>query len=221
MSKYFGWASVHRSILDNPKYKDPDVKALWIELILRAQYEDKWVSHNNQRIFVKRGQFLTGRKTLSESTGVQESKIQRILKRWENEQQIEQQTFSKYRLISITNYHSYQNGEQQSDGKVNTTNNTINSNNKTKAPFEPPTVSDVANYFIEKKELPPSVAKSEAEKFLDYYETVDWVVGRNKKPMSNWKTAASGWDKRRKERETKAAQRNGSNDIDFESSGWS
>ena len=199
MNKKKGWVSVHRSMLDDPQFKDPDIFALWVRLLLMASYEDKTVKHLGQTINIKRGQFITGRKSLSSSSTVQESKIQRVLNRWESEQQIEQQTFSKYRLISIVNYDSYQGSEQQSDAKVNTTNKIINKIIN-KAPFEKPTVLDLETYFLEKK-VSPIVAKNEAEKFLDYYTTVDWVVGKNKKQMTNWKTAASGWNTRRVQRE--------------------
>ncbi len=211
-------------MLDDPQFDDPDVLALWIRLMLMASYKDKNFKHYNQKVNLKRGQFITGRKSLSESSGVQESKVQRVLKRWQNEQQIEQQTFSKYRLISIVNYDKYQTSEQQTDGKVNTINK-FNKSNKNNKAFEKPSVSDLANYFIKRKltdsqqKISPEVAKAEAMGFLEYYENVEWKVGKNKKPMANWKTAASGWDKRRRERED--AKQNGSQDIDFESKNWS
>jgi len=199
MKKKSGWISAHRSMLDDPQYKDPDVLALWMHLLLLASYEDKAIKHIGQTIHIKRGQFVTGRKSLSMSSGIQESKIQRVLKRWQSEQQIEQQTFTKFRLISITNYDKYQNSEQQSDGEVNTTNN-INKINNTNTVFVKPTVDEVANHFLDKK-LTPAMAKSEAEKFVDYYESVKWIIGKNKKKMANWKSSASGWNTRRLDRE--------------------
>lgn len=203
-------------MLDDDQYKDPDVFALWVRLMLMASYEDKTIKHAGYTIQIKRGQFVTGRKSLSKSSGVQESKIQRLLKRWESEQQIEQQTFTKFRLISIVNYDKYQSSEQQSDSDVNTTNNT-NKSNKNKSAFKKPSVVDLANYFIG-KEVKPALAKSEAEAFIEYYESVGWVVGKNKKPMANWKGAAAGWNKRRLEREKSSGHRH--QDIDFESTGY-
>lgn len=198
MSKKLGWVSAHRSMLLDDQYKDADTLALWIHLLLRASYEDKTIKHGGQTIHIKRGQFVTGRKSLSEASGVQESKIQRILKRWQNEQQIEQQAFSKYRVISIVNYDKYQGSEQQSDADLNTINNS-NKSNKKQSSFKKPSVGDVANYFI--SFMPVALAKSEAQAFVEYYESVNWVVGKSKKPMAKWKSAASGWNKRRVERE--------------------
>lgn len=65
------------------------------------------------------GQILTSRKALSKETGIQESKIERILKALKNEQQIEQQTFTKYRIISIINWREYQYSEQHIEPQVN------------------------------------------------------------------------------------------------------
>jgi len=68
----------------------------------------------------KPGQFTTGRKQLSEETGISESKIERILSNFEKiEQQIEQQKTSVNRLISILNWQDYQSIEQQIEQQVN------------------------------------------------------------------------------------------------------
>ena len=52
---------------------------------------------------------------------INESKIQRILKTFEIEQQIEQQTNPRCRLISILRWIDYQLDEQQSEQQVNNT----------------------------------------------------------------------------------------------------
>jgi hypothetical protein len=72
----------------------------------------------NQIITVAPGQIVTGRNKIVEATGLNRSKIERLLKVLENEHQIEQQTFTKYRIISITNWCKYQIDEQQSEQQV-------------------------------------------------------------------------------------------------------
>lgn len=47
------------------------------------------------------GQLITGRKAISDKLRVTESKVQRVLKCYESEQQIEQQTGNRNRLITI------------------------------------------------------------------------------------------------------------------------
>jgi len=74
---------------------------------------------NGSKILLKPGSFITSRLKLSHQSGIQESKVERILKYLETEQQIEQQNMSTGRLISITNWLQYQNDEQQTELPVN------------------------------------------------------------------------------------------------------
>ena len=139
MSNSQGWISLHRKLLENPLFKDPQALTLWVYLLLRANHSNTKALIGNNTVPIKRGQFLTGRKSLAASTGINESKIERLLKLFKSDQQIEQQTFTKYRLISIVNYESYQNTEQQTNNKrttneqqLNTDNNVNNGNNDNK-----------------------------------------------------------------------------------------
>jgi len=131
-----GWVSLHRKIQDSAIYKDSQAVHLWIHLLFKANHKSNEFLMGNKLISVDRGQFVTGRKALSVETGINESKIQRLLKVFEKCQQIEQQTFTKYRLITITNYSQYQDREQQtnnrrtaSEQQLNTNNNVNNENN--------------------------------------------------------------------------------------------
>lgn len=132
-----GWISIHRKIKNSNWYKDSQYVHLWLHLLLSACYKDTDVKVGNNIIHLKRGQLLTSRKSLESDVHIQESKIYRILKCFENEQQIEQQKNRKYTIISIINYDMYQQNEQQFDcllNKKRTTaeqsTNTYNNNNK-------------------------------------------------------------------------------------------
>lgn len=56
--------------------------------------------------------------------------------------------------------------------------------------FLPPTQNEVYLFFLEKK-LPDEVSKKESEKFYNFYEAKNWLIGKNK--MQKWKASASGW----------------------------
>tara|TARA_R110000803_G_scaffold10007_6_gene31105 strand:+ start:1899 stop:2543 length:645 start_codon:yes stop_codon:yes gene_type:complete len=76
--------------------------------------------------------------------------------------------------------------------KVNTTN--INTTiNTTVNRFSPPSENEVYDYFLEKG----FDSKSESEKFVNYYGSKGWLVGKAK--MKNWKLAGNNWIKRSKE----------------------
>ena len=149
-----GWVSLYREILDNPIVcKDSDHFAVWVYLLLQASHQDRKTFFNKEKIMLKRGQLITGRKSIVDHFGgknkINESKVQRILKLFENEQQIKQQTSNKNRLITILNYNNYQNNEQQNEQQVNnerttsehglnTNNNNNNFNNELKEPLPKP-----------------------------------------------------------------------------------
>lgn len=120
MQDHQGWVKVHRKILDNPLFKNPKLFTLWMYLLIRANHSQAKTMIGNEVIVLKRGQFLTGRKSLSEALDIPESTLERLLKVLESEHQIEQQKKTKYRLISITNYELYQGDGQQVDNKRTT-----------------------------------------------------------------------------------------------------
>lgn len=115
-----GWVKLHRSTLENPVVcKDAEHIAVWVYLLLQATHKKKEVLFSGDKITLKPGQLITGRKKISEYCKVNESKVQRILKLFENEHQIEQQTANKNRLITVVNWDRYQLTEQESEQQVN------------------------------------------------------------------------------------------------------
>lgn len=114
-----GWVKMYRKTENNPIVcKDNDYFRVWHHLLYKANHQTQYVIFNNEKIEIKPGQYITGRKQISEACNVSESKAERILKWFENDQQIEQQTSSKGRLITIINWNKYQQIEQQFGQKV-------------------------------------------------------------------------------------------------------
>ena len=87
---------------------------------------------NNEIIVIKEGQFITGRKKLSDETGINESTIEKILKIFEKEHQIEQQKTNKFRLITVINWKDYQEKEHQNNIKVTSKEHQNNTNKNDK-----------------------------------------------------------------------------------------
>ncbi len=129
-----GWVSVHRKMLDNPVvFKDADHVAVWMYLLLNATHKECQVLFKGEKITLLPGQLITGRKAISDKLKISDSKVHRILKLFEIEQQIEQQTSNKNRLISIKNWDKYQFSEQQDEQQVN--NNRTTSEQQTDEKF--------------------------------------------------------------------------------------
>jgi len=116
-------------------YKNSKYIHLWVHLLFKANHKPKEFMWNNKIIIIKDGQLLTGRKSLERETGINEKTVDRILKLFENEQQIKQETTNKFRLITVINWKDYQGNEQQceqqtgnrraTDGQQTSTNKNI------------------------------------------------------------------------------------------------
>lgn len=115
-----GWIKIHRKILDNPIIcKDSDHLSIWLYLLLNATHQEIPAVFKGEKIILKSGQLITGRKSMSEKLGISESKIYRVINEYKNEQQIEQQTSNKNSLITILNWNKYQHAEQQNEQQMN------------------------------------------------------------------------------------------------------
>ena len=127
-----GWVKLHRCMLEWEWFKKPNMFRLFCYLIMKANHQDgKW-----QGIEIKRGQVLTGRKALSEATGISEQSIRTCLTRLQKTGEINQQINQKNSLITILNYDKFQDVQEKSTSKSTTdqpdTNQilTTNKNNK-------------------------------------------------------------------------------------------
>jgi hypothetical protein len=204
-----GWIKLHRSILDKGWIKKPEYVQLWVVLLLMASHDDREYFWNGKTIILKSGQLITGRKALSEKTGINENKIERILKCFKSEQQIEQQTTSSSRLISILNWDKFQQSEQPFEQRVNndrtTSEQRVNTNKELKKDnnlrikekgvvnkFTPPQLSEVVKYF----QLNQSTIH-DAEKFHDHFTSNGWLVS-GKARMKDWQASARNWIKNSK-----------------------
>lgn len=114
-----GWVKLHRKILDNPVVmKDADHLTVWIYLLLVATHKDLPTMYGGKKIILHPGQLVTGRKKISKATGVNESKVKRILNLFESDQQIDQRKERYGTLISINAWNEYQLCDQQNDQQV-------------------------------------------------------------------------------------------------------
>jgi hypothetical protein len=137
-----GWIMLHRKLLDNALARRPVYCHLWVHLLLRACHKETSFIWNERCLRLGPGQLLTGRKQLSQETGIREGTVEKILRYLETEQQIEQQTTVRFRIITIKHWALYQAppaGEQQRDNGVtaeqqqrNTYNKDKNENNEEK-----------------------------------------------------------------------------------------
>lgn len=167
-----GYIKLHRKTLENPIVcKDAEYFTVWVYLLLSAAHSDIDIIFNNERMTLKSGQLITGRKTISEKFNIDQSKVQRILKTLKNEQQIEQQTTTKNRLITVLNWCKYQSSEQQNEQRVN--------NNCTTSEQQVNTYKNDKNIKNDKKDIYIGDCEEEFQSFVEFRKRV-------KKPMTDY-----------------------------------
>ena len=77
--------------------------------------------------------------------------------------------------------------------------------------FTPPSSDDVAEWLWAEKGKSMTDARPLADRFVNFYESKGWMVGKNK--MKSWKAAVSGWLARdRQECQKKQAEAYGASD---------
>jgi hypothetical protein len=108
-----GYIRLYRCILDQGWHNKTDYVAVWVYILMRGNYRESEIMVDGRIVTLQPGQLLTSRKQMSTMTGVSESKIERILSLFKIEHQIEQQSFTKNRIITIVNWVKYQSAEHQ------------------------------------------------------------------------------------------------------------
>lgn len=217
-----GWINLHRCIQEHWIWQDAHRFKWWVDLLLRASHKDTKVLFDGSLIECKRGQFITSLGKLAEEWMVSRGAVRRFLDALENDTMIARVSTHKMTQITICNYDSYQsvrttddttNGQltiQQTD-TINNIDNTStsrsisNSNReggkKTQAKFIPPTLEEIVAHCQEK-----GYVKVNPERFFHYYNSVGWMVNKNK--MKCWKSALAQWEAREYDKPKQSAQKN-------------
>lgn len=153
-----GWIKLHRKLALKGYYKKSAYVHLWIHLLLRANRQQEEFMWDGGITAVKEGQLLTGRKSLSQQTGISETTIERILDLLEKEGQIGQQKTTKNRLITILNWKSYQSvdNKRTTDGQQADTNKNTKKEEKDTAPSADGRIPLVIDLF---KDINPTYKK--------------------------------------------------------------
>lgn len=104
-----GWIKLHRSIMDSGVYSDNLRFKAWVDLILRANHEDKeWFDHG-ALVQVKKGQCITSIRQLAESWNCHKSTVDTILKQFVQMGMIKRENRTgKYTIITLVKYGFYQ-----------------------------------------------------------------------------------------------------------------
>ena len=96
------------------------------------------------------------------------------------------------RVITLVNIPSKEKLTDNNNTKVSNNTNLTDSNKK--GFFKKPSLIDIQNYCLSRNN------NIDAEAFIDFYESKDWMVGSNK--MKDWKAAVRTWERRETKKDT-------------------
>lgn len=109
-----GYIRLYRRLRDHPRFGDPGWLSVWVFLLLNATHRPFEKLWDGRTVTLKPGQLITGRHAIAKATGVNPSKVYRVLESLKTEQQIEQLAGAKSSIITVLNWERYQYSEQQS-----------------------------------------------------------------------------------------------------------
>lgn len=211
-----GWVKLHRKFINWEWYDQPNVKSVFIDLILNANHQaSAWHGHE-----IEKGSFVTSVADIAARNGLTTQQVRSALTKLEKTGEISKKSTNKNTLIIVLGYAKYQDlfvEEQQTNNKQITnkqqtnnkqiTNSLYNKNEKNekneenekniykREPYKDstdmyisaPTLDEVKRYIRDNS------LKTNAQDFYDYYEGNGWTVARA--PMRNWKAMCRKWSR--------------------------
>jgi hypothetical protein len=201
-----GWIKLHRKMTEWEWFQKSEMVHLFVHLLLMANHKPKpW-----QGIDIKRGQVVTGLKSLKKATGISTQTLRTCLSKLEKSGNLTSKSTNKYRIITLCNYETYQIAEavdnkqtnkqltinQQSTNKQLTPNNNVkNSNNVNNDNIY--TLDQCQNEFFKQ-----GLTDDDAEKFYNHYQSQGWKKG-NGLPISDLSSQVTNWRLNPKQYEVK------------------
>jgi hypothetical protein len=130
-----GYIKVYRKMMCSSIWQDPDLFRLWMYCLMKATHKEKNIIIDKREVKLQAGQFLTGRFSLNQEFNqgvssrkrVKETTLWSWIKKLEKIGNIDIKSFNKYSVITVVNWHEYQDNqdilttEQQQNNNRTTT----------------------------------------------------------------------------------------------------
>jgi len=165
-----GWVKFHRKMLEWEWFTDVNTCHLFTYCLLRANITDS----SFRGVQLSAGEFVSGRKSLAENTGLTEMQVRTSLDKLVLTNEVTIKVTNKFSIISIVNWKSYQVSNQQDNQQVTNKQPTSNQQVTTEEEYK----------NIRKKE------EKEIIEVPDWISETDWndfsdMRKKLKKPMTN------------------------------------
>ena len=185
-----GYILIYRKMLNWQWYQDNNVKALFIYLLLDANFEES----KKGLLTIQRGQVLTSLKRMHDRTGMTVKEIRTALDKLEKSGEIGKQTTNRNSIITINNYDEYQDKGKQRASKGQTKGNIIINNKEYKE------LNNIKEKIYKKEKyglfenvrLTDEEYQKLQEKFSDYQKRIDnlssYIASKGDKYKSHYAT---------------------------------
>ncbi len=220
MSNY---VKISRKILEWGWYRDEHTKSLFLHCLLKANWKDG----EFKGIVIKRGQFATSIPKLQVELELTSNEVRTAIKHLKSTGEITVRSYSKFSVITVVKYDSYQcesQAESQADNShttdkaqpINSLLTTIEEGKKNKKErkenisnsvrFTPPSLEEVQDYCKSRRN------GLDAQAFVDFYSSKGWMIGKNK--MKDWKAAVRTWERKSQTRQEETAKHDRISEVD-------
>jgi uncharacterized phage protein (TIGR02220 family) len=110
-----GWVKLHRIFKTWEWYGAPNHLAVFIDLLLHANYEDG----KYRGISIPKGSLTTSSGKIADRTGLSRQQVRTVLSNLQSTSEITIKTTNKYSMISVTNWDKYQDDQPPTIAKPN------------------------------------------------------------------------------------------------------
>ena len=188
---------MYRELIKKPIWKlsTPEQKTILVTLLCMVNHDTEEWEWQGKKYMCRPGQKITSLEKIRKECGkgISIQNIRTAFVRFEKLEFLTYESTKESRLVTVLNWELYQSTEsnqqsnQQTGNKDLTTNkNDKNDKKKDISVFAPPTIEEIKSYCRERDN------KVSPEKWLDFYSSKGWMIGKNK--MKDWKAAVRTWE---------------------------
>ena len=117
-----GWIKLHRKIKRSEIWGKPNLVYFWVWCLTTASHDDYSMTINGERIKLKAGHFIFGKRAAARETGLSESTCYRYVNELKMNRMLNLKVNHNYTIATVVNWRLYQgdvfNGEPQSEPQV-------------------------------------------------------------------------------------------------------
>jgi hypothetical protein len=177
-----GWIKLHRKTLDSKVFQNEKLLKTFVWCLLKASHKEYEFFHGRQKISLRPGQFITGRKKAGEELDMPPSTAWFYLNLLKADSTIDIKSNNKYSLITLINWGLY-----QSDG--DNFNSNLDSNLDNKRTTNGQQTDTYKNNKNDKKDL-IYVLTADENNFLDTLATIENYPLDRKRDLKLYQTLA-------------------------------